>query len=61
MHCLHDNIISMEILENVNLKKYNTFMLPSIARYFVEINSTEDILELLNSDIYKNIQKKYIL
>jgi UDP-N-acetylenolpyruvoylglucosamine reductase len=51
----------MEILENVNLKEYNTFMLPSIARYFVEINNVDDILELLNSDIYKNIPKKYIL
>ena len=51
----------MKILENVNLKEYNTFMLPSIARYFVEINNVDNILELLNSDIYKNIQKKYIL
>lgn len=51
----------MEILENVNLKEYNTFMLPSITRYFVEINNVDDILELLNSDIYKNIPKKYIL
>lgn len=51
----------MEILENVNLKEYNTFMLPSIARYFVEINNVEDIHELINSDIYKNIQKKYFL
>lgn len=51
----------MKILENVNLREYNTFMLPSIARYFVEINNVDNILELLNSDIYKNIQKKYIL
>ncbi len=51
----------MEILENVNLKEYNTFMLPSIARYFVEINKVEDIQELINSNIYKNIQKKYFL
>ena len=51
----------MEILENVNLKEYNTFMLPSIARYFVEINNLEDVHELINSDIYKNTQKKYIL
>ena len=51
----------MEILENINLKEYNTFMLPSIARYFVEINNVDDIFELLNSDIYKDTQKKYIL
>ena len=51
----------MEILENVNLKNFNTFMLPSVAKYFVEINSIEDIFELINSNIYKNIQKKYIL
>ena len=51
----------MEILENVNLKENNTFMLPSIARYFVEVNNTDDIHELIISDIYKNIQKKYFL
>jgi len=51
----------MEILENVNLKEYNTFMLPSIARYFVKINNVEDIHELIISDIYKNTKKKYFL
>jgi len=51
----------MEIIENVNLKEYNTFMLPSIARFFIEINDIEDIHELINSDVYKSTQKKYIL
>lgn len=51
----------MKIYENVNLKWYNTFMLPSVARYFVEIKSVEDIIELINSDIYKNASKKYFL
>ena len=51
----------MNLFENVNLKKYNTFMLPCIAKYFAEINSIDEIFELLNSDHYKNIQKKYIL
>ena len=51
----------MKIFENINLKEYNTFMLPSIAKYFVEINNVEDIHELINSDIYKNTQKKYFL
>lgn len=51
----------METLENVNLEKYNTFMLPSIARYFVEINRVEDIYELIKSEVYKNTQKKYFL
>ena len=51
----------MRLLENVNLKEYNTFMLPSIARFFVEINNVEDVHELINSDIYKNTQKKYFL
>lgn len=51
----------MKILEKVNLKEYNTFMLPSIAKYFAEINSIEDIFELINSDIYRNNPKKYFL
>lgn len=51
----------MNLLENVNLKKFNTFMLPSIARYFVEINDIKDVSELINSDIYKNTQWKYFL
>lgn len=51
----------MEILENVNLKEYNTFMLPSIVKYFAEINNLEDVQELISSDIYRNIQKKYFL
>lgn len=51
----------MRLLENVNLKKYNTFMLPSVARYFVKINNVEDVHELINSNIYKNTPKKYFL
>ena len=51
----------MEILENINLKKYNTFMLPSFSRYFAEISNIKDVKELLNSDVYTNISKRYIL
>ena len=36
----------MQIVENVNLKKYNTFMLPSIAKFFCEIKSAWDLNQL---------------
>jgi len=38
----------MQIVENVNLKKYNTFMLPSIAKFFCEIKSAWDLNQLRN-------------
>ncbi|MEE9351550.1 MAG: UDP-N-acetylmuramate dehydrogenase [Thiotrichaceae bacterium] len=37
----------MEILENVSLKPYNTFGVASMARYFTEINTLDDVLELV--------------
>jgi UDP-N-acetylmuramate dehydrogenase len=48
------------ILENINLKPYNTFGLDAFCDYFVEINSIVDFLELLKTDIYKNNSKLII-
>ena len=36
----------LQIQENVSLKNFNTFGLPAIARYFVEINHEDDLTEL---------------
>jgi UDP-N-acetylmuramate dehydrogenase len=38
----------MQILENISLKTHNTFHIEVKARYFVEVNSTEEIKEILN-------------
>lgn len=38
----------MQIVENMNLKKYNTFMLPSIAKFFCEIKSVWELNQLRN-------------
>ena len=46
--------MSLNIQEQVSLKAFNTFQLNVIARYFVEIHSLEEFIELLNSAIYKN-------
>ena len=48
----------MNIQTNVNLRPYNSFHLDCLARYFVVIESEEDFLELMQTDIYhqnKNI------
>ena len=49
----------MIIEKNVNLKNYNTFKVPSMAKYFCEIENSEEILELI-SDTYKD-SKRYFL
>jgi UDP-N-acetylmuramate dehydrogenase len=49
-----------KIEENLNLKPYNTFGLDAFCNYFVEINSIDDFLELIKTDIYKNNLKLII-
>ena len=44
----------LEIKNNINLKPFNTFGIEAFCTYFAEINSTEDFLALLKTDIYKN-------
>jgi UDP-N-acetylmuramate dehydrogenase len=50
----------VKILENINLKPHNTFGLDAFCDYFVEINSIDDFLELLKTDVYKKNQKLII-
>ncbi len=50
----------MVILEHVNLQSYNTFQISCIARYFCEVTSTQDILELMKSDVYSKNKKLFL-
>lgn len=50
----------MNIQHNIDLKNYNTFKTPSVAKYFCEIRSKEEIVELINNPIYTE-NKKYFL
>lgn len=48
----------MEILENISLKPYNTFGLAAKARYFIEINSLDELREALT---LKEHPEKFII
>jgi UDP-N-acetylmuramate dehydrogenase len=44
----------MQIKENYLLKKLNTFGIQAIAKYFVELNSIQEIQEIIKSSHFKN-------
>ncbi|RXJ50492.1 UDP-N-acetylmuramate dehydrogenase [Gelidibacter gilvus] len=48
----------MRIQENISLKPYNTFGLNAHAKYFVEVESIQDLKEVLSWDAYPD---KFIL
>jgi len=48
----------MTILNNISLKPYNTFGIDVNAKYFVSINSVEELITVLNLEQY---QEKFIL
>ena len=50
----------MQIEKNVDLKLYNTLQVPVKAKYFVVIKQESDILELMQTDLWK-IEKHCIL
>jgi len=50
----------MNILENISLKKYNTFGIAATARYFATISSVDDAKEILSRNIgtkFQNTEK----
>ena len=47
----------MEILENVSLKRYNTFGLDIKAKYFTELATRDDIEKFINQDEFRSINK----
>ncbi|MEI6310803.1 MAG: UDP-N-acetylmuramate dehydrogenase [Bacteroidota bacterium] len=44
----------LTILEHISLKPYHTFHIEVYAKYFVEVKSIDDILELMELPIYKS-------
>ncbi len=44
----------MQITSNISLKNLNTFGIEAEAKYFTEIQSVDNIIELLNTKEYKN-------
>lgn len=44
---------------NVNLKTYNSFGFPAVAKYFVEINDIQQLEALIATDIFK--QEKHLI
>jgi len=50
----------MQILENYDLTKLNSFGVKVSARYFVEINTEQDFISLLNTEIFKKEEKLFL-
>ncbi len=49
----------MVIEENKNLKEFNTFGINSIAKYFVTINNKNQLIELVNNNIF--VSNKFLV
>jgi len=49
--------MSLEIRKNVSLKNYNTFGIEVIAKYFVQIEKDEQLVELFSKEEFNNIPK----
>lgn len=50
----------MNILENYDLTKLNTFGIKVQAKFFVEVNSEKELVELFNSLEFKNNEKLFL-
>ncbi|MBS1596431.1 MAG: UDP-N-acetylmuramate dehydrogenase [Bacteroidetes bacterium] len=50
----------MQILSDIELKDLTTFHIPARARHFAEVTSVDDILELQNTNVFRE-SKKLIL
>ncbi|PWK26222.1 UDP-N-acetylmuramate dehydrogenase [Arcicella aurantiaca] len=50
----------MTILQNISLKPYNTFGLDATAQFFVEIQSVEELVEVLQSPDFQSIEKLFL-
>lgn len=44
----------MEVLRDISLKSYNTFGIDALAKYFIEINSEEDLRQSLQLEEHPN-------
>lgn len=50
----------MNIQENVSLKPFNTFGLEASAQYFVEVNTVEELKDILQNPDFKNLDKLFL-
>jgi UDP-N-acetylmuramate dehydrogenase len=50
----------MTIQQNISLKPYNTFGLEATARFFVEIQSVEELKAILQDPDFQNIDKLFL-
>lgn len=51
----------MQVQENISLKKFNTFGIDAIAKYFISFDSADALQEIVDSDLYKNERNNLIL
>ena len=49
---MHDK---MQILENISLKPYNTFGVEASARYFAEVSTESELLDLLKNPKFREL------
>jgi UDP-N-acetylmuramate dehydrogenase len=47
----------LQILENISLKPYNTFGVEAFARWYTEINSEDDLVELFRDERWKSADR----
>lgn len=50
----------MNIQQNISLKQYNTFQIDAQAKYFIEISSKEEFLQLMQEPIFQKNKKLII-
>jgi len=50
----------MQILENYNLINLNTFGVPAQARFFVELKTEKDLMELFQTEVFKKNEKFFL-
>lgn len=50
----------MTILQNISLKSYNTFGLDATAKFFVEIQSVEELVEVLQNPAFQTTKKLFL-
>jgi len=50
----------MNILENYDLSKLNTFGIKAKASFFIEINTEDDVVELFSLDLFKKSEKLFL-
>ena len=51
--------LSMQILDNISLKNYNSFKIDANAKHFIELNSSEEIQHIINEN--KILDNNYLV